>query len=204
MSPKYFYIADWHYNHANIIAHDNRPFRTKEEMNVALIERWNGVVSPRDTVFVLGDMFCHVKPKEAVRVLRTLNGKKVLIRGNHDYLTRDDEFCAEFERICEYLELEDGWQTVVLCHYPIPCFHRHFEEAWCHLYGHVHNGFEWNMMERFKIAMEDLGNYCNMYNTGAMMPWMDYTPRTLSEISTGAESFSWRMEKPNRNEEKWA
>ena len=198
MRSKYLYIADWHYNHANIIATDNRPFRTTEEMNAALVERWNGAVSSEDTVFVLGDMFCHVEPKEAVRVLKTLNGTKVLIRGNHDYLTRDEEFCAEFKRIREYMELEDGWQTVVLCHYPIPCFHHHFSEDICHLYGHVHNGFEWNMTERFKLAMEELGHYCQMYNAGAMMPWMDYTPRTLGEISSGAESHSMRMRRAER------
>ena len=194
MNPRKLYIADWHYGHANVIGYDNRPFQTMEEMNAALIERWNGAVTPRDTVYVLGDMFFSVKVKKAVEVLRELNGKKVLIRGNHDHLTRYSEFCGEFEQIRDYLEIEDGWRTVVLCHYPIPCFHNHFLEEQCHLYGHVHNGFEWNMTERFKIAMEELGHNCEMYNAGAMMPWMDYTPRTLSVITSGAETFRPRME----------
>lgn len=116
----------------------------------------------------------------------------MLIRGNHDYSTKDSEFRKEFEHIEDYLEFEDGWRWVVLCHYPIPCFRHRFREDWCHLYGHVHNTFEWNMTERFKTAMEELGHNCEMYNVGAMMPWMDYTPRTLEEISLGANSFNWK------------
>ena len=38
-------------------------------------------------------------------------------------------------------------------------------------------------MEHDKYLMETLYNYpCNMYNVGAMMPYIDYTPRTLDEI----------------------
>lgn len=201
MNPRNLYIADWHYGHANVIGYENRPFQTKDEMNAALVERWNGAVGPEDTVYVLGDMFCHVKAKKAVGVLRGLRGKKVLIRGNHDYLTRDSEFCKEFEQIRDYLELKDGWRTVVLCHYPVPCFHLHFQEDRCHLYGHVHNTFEWNMTERFKTAMEELGYFCEMYNAGAKMPWMDYTPRTLYEIIAGADVSSVRMARDERKRE---
>ena len=51
MSKK-FYIADWHYGHANIMAYDNRPFTWVDDMNKALVERWNRVVSPGDIVYV--------------------------------------------------------------------------------------------------------------------------------------------------------
>ena len=71
---------------------------------------------------------------------------------------------------------------MVLCHYPMPCFKNHFH-GWYHLYGHVHNSFEANMMEHDRMLLEDLYcRKCNMFNVGAMMPWMDYTPRTLDEI----------------------
>ena len=46
------------------------------------------------------------------------------------------------------------------------------------------------MMERDKFLMQELYNRpCFMYNVGAMMPWMNYTPRTLDEIiaTVGAE-----------------
>lgn len=37
-SNKQFYISDWHYGHANVIAFDNRPFKSLLEMDEALME----------------------------------------------------------------------------------------------------------------------------------------------------------------------
>lgn len=175
-----FYIADWHYGHKNILAYDNRPFKTIEEMNKTLVDRWNGAVSPGDRVFILGDMFwCNEDC--AVPILEILNGTKILVVGNHDTYKKQ-QFREQFSHITEYLEVKDGDKSVVLCHYPMPCFKNHFH-GWYHLYGHVHNSFEWNMMEHDKMLMKELyGHDCNMFNVGAMMPWMDYTPRTLEEI----------------------
>lgn len=51
--------------------------------------------------------------------------------------------------------------------------------------------FEWHMMEHDKMLMQELYTHpCNMYNIGAMMPWMDYTPRTLTEIITDEKRFT--------------
>lgn len=175
-----FYISDWHYGHANILAFDNRPFKSLDEMNEALVGRWNNVVSDGDIVYVLGDMFwCNMET--AISVLDKLNGQKFLIKGNHDRCN-DNRFKKKFVKVTEYLEVEDGDKKIVLCHYPIPCFKNHFY-GWYHLYGHVHNSFEANMMEHTKYLMQELyGHECNMFNVGAMMPWMDYTPRTLRQI----------------------
>ena len=179
MSKK-FYIADWHYDHANCIAFDNRPFKSVQEMNESLIERWNKVVSPGDTVYILGDMFW-CKISDAIPVLDKLNGQKFLIKGNHDRCN-DNVFASKFVKITGYLEIKDNDRNVVLCHYPIPCFKNHFY-GWIHLYGHVHTSFESNMMEHTKYLMEELYTKpCKMFNVGAMMPYMDYTPRTLNEI----------------------
>ena len=38
-SNKQFYISDWHYGHANVIAFDNRPFKSLLEMDEALVDR---------------------------------------------------------------------------------------------------------------------------------------------------------------------
>ena len=54
--PTIRYIADWHYNHEDIIAYDARPFRSAKEMNAELVRRWNAVVAPEDITYVLGDM----------------------------------------------------------------------------------------------------------------------------------------------------
>ena len=178
--PKKFYIADWHYGHKNCLAFDNRPCLNVESMNEMLISNWNKVVAPGDIVYVLGDMFW-CKQAAAMPVLAQLNGTKFLIKGNHDRCN-DGRFLKSFAKVTEYLEVEDEGRRVVLCHYPIPCFKNHFY-GWYHLYGHVHTSFEWNMMEYNRRLMTDLyENPCNMFNVGAMLPYMDYTPRTLDEI----------------------
>ena len=63
-----------------------------------------------------------------------------------------------------------------------PWFNGHFYNK-IHLYGHMHMSFEWNMVET--VRKEMLGVYgkpCRMFNVGCMMPYMEYKPRTLSEI----------------------
>ena len=182
-----FYIADWHYGHKNIISFDNRPFATVDEMNAALVERWNKAVKKGDIVYVIGDMFwCSLQ--EALPVLNSLNGQKFLIKGNHDRCN-DGRFVKSFSKVTEYLEVEDNGMKVVLCHYPIPCFKNHFY-GWYHLYGHVHSSFEHNMMLHDKYLMEQLyGHSCQMFNAGCMLPYMDYTPRSLNEIIDGSKKM---------------
>lgn len=149
-------------------------------MNRELVNRWNSAVSIGDIVYILGDMFwCGAET--AIPVLDLLKGTKILVRGNHDRV-KSSEMTRRFAGIVDYIEVKDGNRDVILCHYPIPCFKNHFY-GWYHLYGHVHNSFEYNMMEHVKQEMTALYDKpCQMFNVGAMMPWMDYTPRTLDEI----------------------
>lgn len=184
---KRFYIADWHYGHANCIHFDHRPFKDVDEMNSQLIERWNSVVENGDLVYILGDMFW-CKAATAIPVLDELNGQKILIKGNHDRF-HDTNFAKRFAVIKEYDEVDDEGRNVVVSHYPMPCFKNHFY-GWYHLYGHVHTSFEHNMMLHDRFLMEELySRPCKMYNVGAMLPYMDYTPRTLDEILRDGEKY---------------
>ena len=175
-----FYISDTHFGHGNILHFDNRPFNSVEEMEEVMVKRWNAVVGKGDTVYILGD-FCWKKEPEWIRILNRLNGGKVLIVGNHD-LHGSATLRKMFQDIKEYKEISDNGRKVVLCHYPIPCFKNHFY-GWFHLYGHVHNTFEYDLMEETRrVLVKTHGAMSQMYNVGCMLPYMDYTPRTLDEI----------------------
>lgn len=178
-----YFISDLHFGHKNVLSFDNRPFRTIEEHDRALVSNWNHTVSDSDRVYLLGDISWH-NPQKTIEIVKSLNGEKHLIAGNHDKkAVKNSVFRSLFEEITDYKELPlpDG-TGVVLCHYPVPCFNNHYH-GWYHLYGHVHNSFEWNMMERVKYEMSELYDKpCLMFNVGAMVPYMDYTPRTLEEI----------------------
>lgn len=80
-----FFTSDPHFGHKNIMRPDycNRPWTTVEEMDEALIQRWNEVVGPDDHVFVLGDVSFH-KPARTKEIIARLNGTKYLVKGNHD------------------------------------------------------------------------------------------------------------------------
>lgn len=185
---KNFYISDLHFGHVNCIAFDSRPFKNIEYHDNELIRRWNDAVGIDDDVYILGDISWYNATK-TIEIFEQLNGNKHLIKGNHDSkLLRSKQLQELFVEICDYKEIQfDDGTGIVLSHYPIPCFKNHFY-GWYHLYGHVHISFEYNMMKHDKYLMEELYTRpCNMYNVGAMIGYMDYTPRTLEEVIEGAK-----------------
>ena len=178
-----YFISDLHFGHKNILKFDNRPFLNIEQHDKAIIENWNNVVGENDDVYVLGDISWY-DAEQTIQIFKQLKGRIHLIKGNHDgKLLRNKELHNLFVEVVDYKELKIDKQTsVVLCHYPIPCFKNHYY-GWIHLYGHVHNSFEYNMIQHFKKEMRELYDKpCFMHNVGAMMNNMDYTPRTLEEI----------------------
>ena len=50
-----WFVSDTHFSHTNIIRYTGRPFQSVNEMDERLIENWNALVEPQDTVFFLGD-----------------------------------------------------------------------------------------------------------------------------------------------------
>ena len=182
---KNFYISDLHFGHANILHFDNRPWLNTDDMEKALISNWNKVVTKQDTVYILGD-FCWGKENDWIEILEQLNGNKVLIKGNHDITPQKSK--KYFQDVKDYKEIDDNGRKVILCHYPIPYFKNHYY-GWYHLYGHTHNTFEYHMANHQKYLMEELyGVKCEMYNVGCMLPYMNYTPRTLDEILANANN----------------
>lgn len=81
---KVYVISDTHFGHKNIIGFEaaHRPFATILEHDRELLARWNAVVTKRDTVWHLGDVFFG---KDGHLILAELNGYKKLVLGNHDH-----------------------------------------------------------------------------------------------------------------------
>jgi len=97
-----YFTSDTHFGHAKIIPYCKRPWETVAEMDEALIAHWNAIVEPGDTVYHLGDVA--MKGAEYTRsCVERLNGKRVLVRGNHDpnvakMLNRG--FHEVYDRVC--------------------------------------------------------------------------------------------------------
>src|SRR5574344_1137749 len=81
-----FVTSDTHFSHTNIIKYCNRPFANAAEMNETLIKRWNSCVNPNDVVIHCGD-FALDPSSDMDTIVPRLNGRIVLILGNHDHKT---------------------------------------------------------------------------------------------------------------------
>ena len=171
----------------NILRFDQRPFSTVEEMEHVLISNWNSTVTNEDTVYILGD-FCWDKEPEWIRILDKLNGNKVLIRGNHDLKNISTKMKNKFADIKDYKEIDDNGRTVIMCHYPILAYKHSFDPNVFMLFGHVHNNTrESHLITHFikqirQNCIEKFDNRGQLINVGCMMPWIDYTPRTLDYL----------------------
>jgi len=182
-----YYIADLHFGHTNAIKFDNRPFENIHMHDFTISTLWNETVKPDDDVYILGDISWYSADK-TVDIFNNLNGVKHLIIGNHDHkLLRNQNVRDLFVEITDYKEIKDENKNVILSHYPIPSFNKHYYGAY-HFYGHVHNSEEWRQMELVKRQMiEKLNKPCNMINVGLMMPYMNYEPKTFKDIVSGYE-----------------
>lgn len=88
-----FFISDTHFLDKHMIGNKNfapRPYFFVEEMDNDIIKNWNEIVTDNDVVYHLGDIaVCHDKPQQKAfekifNLLKQLNGKIILIKGNHD------------------------------------------------------------------------------------------------------------------------
>jgi len=131
-----YFTADTHFFHRNIILYCNRPFQFTDEMNEAMIERWNSKVSDTDSIYHLGDFgwMKYKTGKEGMReVFIRLNGKKFLCKGSHDskLIKMYPEF---FEEIRESFVVDKRIFLSHYFHYVWPLSHY---GTW-HLFGHNH------------------------------------------------------------------
>ena len=112
-------------------------FRDTDHMREQMIAEWNQSVAQEDVVYILGDV-AFLPAVEAVAIMRRLNGRKILIEGNHDRkLLNDPAFRACFDQVHNYLRLTHNGQLVILFHYPIAEFDQMHRGA-VHLHGHLH------------------------------------------------------------------
>ena len=208
-----YYISDCHFGHTNIITKmDKRKFVSVEEMDEFMIDKWNQKVRRNDEVIILGD-FGFINGEKANYLLNSLNGKKYLIRGNHDRCFLDDKSfnMRNFEWIKDYAELNDNKRVVVLSHYPIIFYNGQYRRNSegnpnrYMLYGHLHNTLDEQLMNQyicetrkaFHVSPSGEKEYvpCNMINTFCM--FSDYTPLTLDEwiaVDTERRERTWLCE----------
>jgi calcineurin-like phosphoesterase family protein len=140
---KLFFTSDTHANHGNIIDFCNRPFADSEEMDRVMVERWNEKVPEDGIVFHLGD-FAWGGYNVWKKFRDQLNGRIVLIKGNHDMRNLTSTAEKElFELVTWQLSVEIEGRRVLMNHYPFLCYagtYRDQDDLVYQLHGHTHFG----------------------------------------------------------------
>jgi len=137
MAKDFWVVSDTHFGHANMLNFRNkdgskvRPFDTVEEMDETMIQRWNEVVKPNDRVYHLGDVVIN---RKFLPTMDRLNGKKVLIKGNHDIFKLND-YTPYFEDIRAY----QVWHDMIFSHIPLSV--DSLERFKFNVHGHTHTNY---------------------------------------------------------------
>lgn len=138
-----FFIGDTHWGHAKSLSFLKpdgerlRPFDSCEEMDETLVDNWNRVVGKTDTIYHLGDV---VIPRSSLPILGRLNGRKILIRGNHDQHCSLKDFTKYFEDVRGAFFFQPGSNFLgglILTHIPVhpECLSGHYRG---NVHGHLH------------------------------------------------------------------
>ena len=105
-----FVTSDHHFGHARIGELAGRPFASVDEMNAVMIERWNALVEPDDVVLHLGDLA--LGPiEQSVALTSQLNGRRLLVPGNHDRVSPATQTHRAIERFRPMYE-DAGWEIL--------------------------------------------------------------------------------------------
>jgi calcineurin-like phosphoesterase family protein len=168
--PNTFLVSDTHFGHAGVchfLRNDGtklRPWDNPEEMDEAMIERWNSVVKPNDKVYHLGDVVIN---RKALKTLYRLNGDKVLIKGNHD-IFRLNEYTDHFRDIRGY-HVMGG---MILSH--IPIHEESIARFGVNVHGHLHSN---------RVMTEIFGEYVidpRYFNVSVEQ--INFTPIALDDL----------------------
>ena len=116
---KIYITSDLHFCHNRGFLYEPRGFSSVEEMNQAIVERWNALVQPDDIVYILGDIMLNDND-EGIRLLNSLNGEFHIVLGNHDTTTREALYkeCEKVKSVSLAERLKFKGYNFFMTHYP--------------------------------------------------------------------------------------
>ena len=142
VDTKIWVTSDTHFCHRRILIYEaeNRPFKNLNEMNEALIQRWNEKVGEKDLVLHLGD-FSFGNKNRIKDIVTRLNGRIWLLMGNHDREQHYNWKELGFDRTFDNPFLLDG--KFVFSHEPLEVI----PDGKVNIYGHVHGSKCFNTID---------------------------------------------------------
>ena len=114
-----FFTSDTHFMHNVGFLYEPRGFTNIEDMNEAIVERWNKVVKPGDIVYHLGDTMLNDTAR-GCELMKRLNGQIFLIWGNHDTDARKNAIFKNCPNVI------GGWYAYVIKHKKMSIYLSHY------------------------------------------------------------------------------
>jgi len=160
----YWFTADYHLGHANIIGYVGRPFHSLQHMNRVIISNHNQRVKEDDIVFHIGDFCFKGNTREIIRYTakeykQMLNGSIIFLRGNHDNNNG-------LKTIIDSIIIEHGGYQIYMNHWP-----ENAEDSFpLNFCGHIHANWKCRRLSSGSILV----------NVGVDV-W-DYRPVSIEQI----------------------
>lgn len=151
--------AGTHFRQENLIKFCDRPFRSANHMDAALMQNLNATVDPQDVLWIIGE-FAHgpksKDPEWLAKLFEKLpSAEKHLVVGNHDL---DPTQARPWTSVTHLADVRDGSQRQAhtLCHYPMNTW-KHARRSALQIFGHVHQN--WRGSRNSVNARVDVWDY---------------------------------------------
>lgn len=155
-----YLTSDTHFNHNRGFIYEPRGFKTIEEMNEAILARWNAVVKPDDEIYHLGDVMLGDN-EVGMNYLKQLNGKIHIVVGNHDTDTRIALYkeAPNVVEIAQAIKIKYKGYHFYMSHYPSftgSLQQEDLKKTTCNLFGHTHQftNFYQNIPFMYHVGMD--------------------------------------------------
>lgn len=136
-----YFTSDLHLDHDKDFIYKERGFDDIHSHNLAILNNWNSVVTPDDTVYILGDLMLGDNSM-GTSILNQLNGIIHIILGNHD----TDSRIALYKTLPQVADITFADRiryrgySFFLSHYPMCTGNgdKELKRAIINLHGHTH------------------------------------------------------------------
>lgn len=155
-----YFSSDLHFGHNREFIYAARGFQSIEEMNEAIIERFNEVITDDDDLYLLGD--CMLGDNDtSVECLKRLKGRIHIVLGNHDTDTREQIYRALPNVVEVEMAIRLRYKKLhfYLSHFPTITSNLDKESIYqctLNLFGHVHtkSNFYYDMPTNYHVGVD--------------------------------------------------
>lgn len=163
------FIADLHLGHSNMAK--MRKFQDEFYHDEYIVDQWNSVVNKKDLTYILGDIT--METSKHYPILNRMNGRKIVILGNHDRPQDVVELLKYVDRVCGMVKYKGIWLT----HCPVHESELEYRVN-KNVHGHIHE-------KRVLVARDNWGEVIweeDKRYVCVSCEHVDYKPKTLAEL----------------------